>query len=355
MRRPDIGTLPGAATVDDESYLDFVEGLRAFNLSRMVPRHAASADQLAPQLRARDPGANLQTLFREHGRAPAAQVTRRMMRSTQQMMWRGTVRSCRRIEGELGAALARASATAAQRLEVDPAFDYPPYARAQEIHLQPGGFQDEPLAGFIYHYSSKIFFTGDNDDDHIHDVMARWCPADAPPRVVLDLGCGIGQTTTALKNRFPDARVIGVDTAAPLLRYAHDRALRMGLEVEFRQRSAAATGLDDASVDLVLVMILFHELPTDVAEDVVREAARVLRPGGTMTIVDFPHIPADELSGRHTMRTFDSWYNGEPYAADFVHSDFTALLQRHFVDVNPNYRPAATSTGPLQIRVCRKS
>lgn len=355
MSRPDIGTLPGAATVDDESYLDFVEGLRAFNLSRMVPQHAASADRLAPALRQRDPASTLQTLFREHGRAPVAQFTRRMMRSTQQMMWRGTLRSCRRIAGELEQALARSSATAAQRLDIDPAFDYPQYARDQDIHLQPGGFQDEALAGFIYHYSSKIFFTGDNDDDHIHDVMARWCPADTPPRVVLDLGCGIGQTTTALKRRFPDAQVIGVDTAAPLLRYAHDRALRMDMEVEFRQRSAAATGLADASVDLILVMILFHELPGDVAEGVVREAARVLRPGGTMTIVDFPHIPADELSGRHSMRIFDSWYNGEPYGADFVHSDFTALLQRHFADVNPNYRPAATSTGPLQIRVCRKS
>ncbi|MFO1426374.1 MAG: class I SAM-dependent methyltransferase [Steroidobacteraceae bacterium] len=355
MRRPDIGTLPGAATLDDESFLDFVEGLRAFNLSRMVPRHAASADRLAPMLRERDPSSTVQTLFREHAQAPAAQFTRRMMRTLQQMMWRGTVRTYRRVAGELEQTLARSSGTAAQRLDIDPAFDYPQYARAQDIHLQPGGFQDEALAGYIYHYSSKIFFTGDNDDDHIHGVMAQWCPADTPPRVVLDVGCGIGQTTTALKQRFPQAQVIGVDMAAPLLRYAHDRALRMGVEVEFRQRSAAATGLADNSVDLVLAMILFHELPGDVAEGVVREAARVLRPGGTLTIVDFPHIPLEELSGRHTMRIFDTWFNGEPYAADFVHSDFTALLRRHFNDVNPNYRPAATSTGPLQIRVCRKS
>ncbi len=64
--------------------------------------------------------------------------------------------------------------------------------------------------------------------------------------------------------------------------------------------------------------------------------------------------PASRL-GRHTMRLFDSWYNGEPFAPGFVHSDFTALLREHFDDVDDNYRPAATSTGALQIRVCRKA
>ena len=354
MSRPDIGTLRGAATLDDESYLDFVEGLRGFNLGTMVPRLVQSANDIGAEMGKAGAAPSIATLFRKLGDVPEAQLTRRMMRSTQLMMWSGSFRSYGRFGGELAGWLDAAEREAPGLLTIDPDFVYPDYARQQDIHLMPGSYQDDALAGFVYHYGSKIFFTGGNDDDHLHRAMADWCPVEGEPRRVLDIGCGIGQSTTALKQRFPNAEVHGIDIAAPMLRYAHARAHHMGLEVHFAQASAADTAFADNSIDAILSMILFHELPRETAEGVVREAARILRPGGTITIVDFPHIPQDELSGRHCMRLFDSWYNGEPFAPGFVYSDFTALLREHFDDVDDDFRPAATSTGALQIRVCRK-
>lgn len=354
MSRPDIGTLRGAATLDDESYLDFVEGLRGFNLGTMVPLHGRSADALGATIATAEPRATVHDLFHGLGDVPVAQLTRRMMRSTQMMMWRGSFRSYGRIADDLAGWLEQAEREAPGLLRIDPDFAYPDYLGQQDIHLMPGSYQSDVLAGFVYHYGSKIFFTGGNDDDRLHRMMADWCQIDGEPALIVDMGCGIGQSTTALKQRFPNAEVHGVDVAAPMLRYAHARAHHMGLAVHFAQASAARTDFADNSVDAILAMILFHELPRDHAEGVVREAARILRPGGMITIVDFPHIPPDELSGRHCMRLFDSWYNGEPFAPAFVYSDFTALLREHFDEVEPNFRPAATSTGALQIRVCRK-
>ena len=348
--RPDIGTLRGAATLNDESYLDFVEGMRAFNLGRMVPRLIQSADRIGSGMG----GAMPKDLFQALDAVPAAQFARRMMRSTQMMMWRGAGNSYGKAADQLENWLVEAERAAPDLLRIAPDFVEPDYVREQDIHLQPGSYQGGDLAGFVYHYGSKIFFTGGNDDDHIHRVMADWCPVEGEPKLIVDMGCGIGQSTTALKQRFPMAQVHGIDVAAPMVRYAHARAHHMGLTVHFSQQSAGATDFADNSVDAILAMILFHELPRHMAEAVVAEAARILRPGGTMTIVDFPHIPEGELSGRHCMRLFDSWYNGEPFATPFVHSDFTALLRKHFDDVNPDYRPASTSTGALQIRVCTK-
>jgi ubiquinone/menaquinone biosynthesis C-methylase UbiE len=350
MSRPDIGTLRGAATLDDESYLDFVEGLRGYNLGTMVPRLVQSGDAIGREIA----GAPIQDLFQRLGDVPEAQLARRMMRSTQLMMWNGSFRTYGRFGGDLAAWLDAAERAAPGLLRVDPDFVYPDYLGQQDIHLMPGSYEQDALAGFAYHYGSKIFFTGANDDDHIHRAMADWAPVDGEPKLVVDFGCGIGQATTALKQRFPDAEVHGIDTGAPMVRYAHARAHHMGLEVHFSQQSAAHTDFADDSVDAILAMILFHELPRETAEGVVAEAARILRPGGTMTIIDFPHIAPEELSGRHCMRLFDSWYNGEPFAPGFVYSDFTALLETHFDEVDPNHRPAATSTGALQIRVCRK-
>jgi ubiquinone/menaquinone biosynthesis C-methylase UbiE len=326
--------------------------LRGFNLGRLVPRLVEAGDREGAAMAGADPRPSVQTLFRRLGEVPTAQMTRRMMRSTQLMMWRGAFRTYERYADDIDQWLDEAEQAAPDRLSIDPDFVYPDYIRQQDIHLQPGSYQDDPLAGAVYHYGSKIFFTGGNDDDRIHRAMADWCPIDGAPQRIVELGCGIGQGATAMQQRFPDAEVIGIDVAAPMLRYAHARALHMGLPVRFVQANAADTGLADNAVDAVLAMILFHELP---AEQVVAEAARILKPGGTMTIVDFPHIARDELSGRHCMRLFDSWYNGEPFAAGFVYSDFTALLEQHFAEVIADYRPAATSTGALQIRVCRKS
>lgn len=65
----------------------------------------------------------------------------------------------------------------------------------------------------------------------------------------------------------------------------------------FLHAAAESTGVPDGSQDLVSACLLFHELPQTAAQDVVREAFRVLKPGGVLSIMVCTDCP--ECSALH--------------------------------------------------------
>jgi SAM-dependent methyltransferase len=99
---------------------------------------------------------------------------------------------------------------------------------------------------------------------------------------VVDIGCGGGTYSLAWMD-LGARSVTGVDFSAEMVGAARDAAQgRAGLT--FRQADAAATGLPDASADVVFARALVHHV-ADLAA-VVREAARLLRPAGTYIVQD---------------------------------------------------------------------
>lgn len=331
MDRGRVGVMPRAPTLEDESHLGFFESLRNFAIRDMFLRVAKQTEQaaIAAGLPSRGSGGDLESLVQMADALPLVGVWKRLMRSQQQHTWskvRDTLLAdSARYERELDEAEKRNPG----RLHYDPAFVVPDYATLP-IHLQPGGYVGDRLAGYVFHYGTQVFYQGENDQDELHqEVVARVAlPDDGRVLRVLDLGCSIGQATTALKQRFPAAEVLGMDVALPLLRYAHKRATDLGIDVHFRQGLAEDTKLDSGSYDVVLTYILFHEVPARLFDPIVAEIARLLRPGGTLTIVDAPNgrtFPA----GQRLWMQFDAQYNCEPYSPAFVATDLPALLERH--------------------------
>jgi ubiquinone/menaquinone biosynthesis C-methylase UbiE len=349
------GTMPAATELDDESYLDFVESLRGHTLrAHRAAAIAAGTAAVAAWEQATGRQAD-RAAYRAALEATApVKLRNRLMRSHQEMMWNGILASYRKREAELIAALDRAEREGPGTIELDPSFVYPEYYDRVAFHIQPGSYHRNPLAGYLYHYGLKIFTQGASDNDELHRRMVRLLPTprDGVVRRVLDLGCTIGQTTTALKERFPDAEVIGIDAAAPMVRYAHKRAVDMGIEIHLKQRLAEQTGFPSNSFDLVFAYILFHEIPREVADRVIAEAHRVLRPGGVFIVVDFPNRdPNGKPDWADYARDFDADFNGEPYSVDFVYRDFSAQLRRVFPEVVDDWQP-----GPGQpMRVCFKA
>ena len=96
------------------------------------------------------------------------------------------------------------------------------------------------------------------------------------PRDVLDLGCGAGFLANDLAAR--GHRVTGVDTTAENLSVA--RARDTTRSVAYRIGDATALPFADASFDVVCAMDLLEHV--EQPERLVREAARVLRPGGML-------------------------------------------------------------------------
>jgi ArsR family transcriptional regulator len=108
-----------------------------------------------------------------------------------------------------------------------------------------------------------------------------------PPRewTIADLGCGTGAFTAELASS--GARVVGVDQSAAMLRLAR-RHTREHENVELHQASLEALPIPDGTCDvalLVLVLSYVAEIPP-----VLREAHRILAPGGRVFVVDaYPH------------------------------------------------------------------
>jgi ArsR family transcriptional regulator len=103
--------------------------------------------------------------------------------------------------------------------------------------------------------------------------------------VVGDLGCGTGQLSEDLAPYV--ARVIAVDGSADMLQAARAR-LAAHPNVEFREGALEALPIETATLDVAIIALVLHHQP-DPAR-VLAEAARVLKPGGSVLIIDmYPH------------------------------------------------------------------
>ena len=107
----------------------------------------------------------------------------------------------------------------------------------------------------------------------VHSLLA-----DVPIGVALDAACGTGRHAEHLVQM--GHRVIGVDATAAMLEVARAKLP----DVDLRNGRLEALPVDDASVDVITCALALTHVP-DLAP-VMREFARVLRPGGTAVLSD---------------------------------------------------------------------
>lgn len=144
---------------------------------------------------------------------------------------------------------------------------------------------------------------------------------------LLDVATGTGQQAFAFA---PKAReVVGIDLSEAMLRIA--RRKNRFPNVRFQQADAAELPFEDDSFDASCVSFALHEMPRSVRERVVREMARVTKPGGSITIVDYG-LPRSRIASEiafHLIKLYE-----RDYYADFVKSDWRALLKDVGVEVS---------------------
>jgi ArsR family transcriptional regulator len=106
-----------------------------------------------------------------------------------------------------------------------------------------------------------------------------------PEWTVGDLGCGTGHAASALAPFVH--RVLAVDRSGEMLQAAR-RRLREYPNVEVRRGELESLPIGDAELDAATLLLVLHHLPGPA--DALREAARVLKPGGRILICDMlPH------------------------------------------------------------------
>src|SRR5688572_6876882 len=106
-----------------------------------------------------------------------------------------------------------------------------------------------------------------------------------PQWTVGDLGCGTGHAASALAPFVQ--RVLAVDRSGEMLQAAR-RRLREYPNVEVRRGELESLPIGDAELDAATLLLVLHHLPGPA--DALREAGRVVKPGGRILICDMlPH------------------------------------------------------------------
>lgn len=313
-------------TVEDEARERFVSGLRSFVLNDMAADMRRAYDtRVAPAFEARHgrPPKDGGEVHRAMRTDPAFKAYSALRVQAQHMVWNSVSPVVKR-ERDKRRAAAAAVAGKPGSVTLAPNFTPPRNVSAVDVHLMPGSYvggEDVLDTGAVYDQGLAVFsmgLMGKNLDD-IGSSMSAYIRARYPqfqPRAILDLGCTIGHNTLPWKGAYPDAEVTAIDVAAPGLVYGSARAKMQDKAVDFRQMSADALDFPDGSFDLVFSSMFLHELSRKTTAAVMKEAHRVLRPGGLMLHMELP--PNSQVSPFDGFYLdWDCYYNAEPFYKAF--------------------------------------
>ncbi|MGB3493568.1 MAG: class I SAM-dependent methyltransferase [Elainellaceae cyanobacterium] len=195
-----------------------------------------------------------------------------------------------------------------------PQLDYPDYYRSQNFHGIKNGYLSIDAA---VTYDPVTRYALPPNEDWVRQGVIEHIQGQ--PRRILDLACGTGSTTLALKKAFPNAEVIGLDLSPYMLVVADQKAQAAHLPIQFQQGNAEATGFPDESFDVVTASLLFHETPPAIARDVLHECFRLLMPGGEVVILD-----GNQGTLRHTEWLTEIFE--EPYIKDYAAGSIDAWM-----------------------------
>jgi SAM-dependent methyltransferase len=121
--------------------------------------------------------------------------------------------------------------------------------------------------------------------DRIHTGVLNLVDRESVHGDILDIGCGTGRLLRKIRERWPDARLTGIDPAEGMVK----KARQMMPESAFVVSPAESDPLPDASVDLAFSTVSFHHWSDPVQG--IREIRRVLRPGGQFVLADIAPLP----------------------------------------------------------------
>ncbi len=107
------------------------------------------------------------------------------------------------------------------------------------------------------------------------DLLAQ-VPLTAPRKIV-DMGCGPGNSTELLVERFPDAEIIGLDSSPAMLEAARQRLPKLQFAL-----ADAATWTPEPDVDLVFANAIYQWVPDHL--DALSRVFSALKPGGVLAV-----------------------------------------------------------------------
>lgn len=104
---------------------------------------------------------------------------------------------------------------------------------------------------------------------------------------LLDLACGTGTLTCAIKSALPGYAVYGVDGDLDMLARGKQKAGSAQLDIQYDHGFAQKLPYADDTFDVVVSSLFFHHLTTVDKGVAFREVCRVMKPAGQLVIADW--------------------------------------------------------------------
>jgi len=234
---------------------------------------------------------------------------------------------------------------------------------------------DAPSAYLLVHLHHYMDLSPQQCFDQLHKELDEHGLAalnGITPTKCLDIGCAVGTSTFSTRKSldeagFPDAALTGVDLSPHFITVAKYRLLEGDMSnfnadklnfVHGDGLHLAPLGFADSSVEMVVASEVTHEMPMHVSRMLLREVARVLKPGGVFAFMDLNpeqiirDNPVSNLLQRIAM-------SNEPYFDEYLELPLEAAMEEAGLEVltkeYPNHEKYATSIDcSLRIVIARK-
>lgn len=197
----------------------------------------------------------------------------------------------------------------------------------QNFHFQSGGWMSDDSAD-RYDTQVEVLFQGTANAmrrQALPQLFEVFAGRDQRGLRLIDLGCGTGRFLDLLKQAWPRLPLLGLDLSEAYIQHAR-RHLRRWARIDLLVANAEAIPAPDNSVDAVTSIFMVHELPPQVRRVVVKECARVLKPGGRLILLDSLQR-GDEPAYDGLLERFPQNYH-EPYYSSYVGEDFPAIARQ---------------------------
>lgn len=143
-------------------------------------------------------------------------------------------------------------------------------------------------------------------DQSVRDIIKDVEPPVPSQATVLEIGCGIGRMLRPLAARF--GTVHGVDVSAEMIERAKARLGDLGNVHVWLTDGSSLKPIRSGSVDLVISYLVFQHIPdAAVVETNIREAFRVLKPGGVFKFQVAGRPDTEEAASVERARAKDTW------------------------------------------------
>lgn len=144
---------------------------------------------------------------------------------------------------------------------------------------------------------------------------------------ILDVGCSGGISTEYISKGFPNAaKVYGLDLSPYFIAMGAFRAKNSQFDhLKYFHANAEKTLFKDGEFDMIICNFLFHEVPQDATQVILKELKRVLAPGGVLAVVD---LDPEVLKSGRLFNQFKKWAFEvtEPHIYDYYDSNMSENL-----------------------------